>query len=136
MPTSFESPPPANDLPPGSPEYWQLAWEWQLWHHRCNPTRTLHSKEPQEPTEGFIRLAYPWHAPANAAGPNYFYLRPEWITMTTGVSNNPRGYYHVTWREPGRKEVSSAFVDKESYGVAAGYYLERQLSRPQQLKLF
>jgi len=93
---------------------WQERWEHQLsWHRRSGGTHTLHSKHPQDPPEGFLRLGYADKYPDEAQGPNYLYIKPQWVVqLLPGRGPHPP---HTTWREEGGRRESYASIDDESY---------------------
>ena len=100
----------------GTPAYWQEMWKRQLARHQQGGgTATLHSKSPEDAPEGFLRLGYAVKYPDEAQGPNYLYIRPEWVTQL--LPRHGTEAPHVTWKEPGRKENLYASIDDESYEV-------------------
>lgn len=99
---------------PGTREYWQEMWEQQLfWHRNSGGTVTLHSKHRQEPPEGFLRLGYAVKYPDQAQGPNYLYIKAQWVVeLLPRRGTRPP---HATWREEGKRGKSYTSMDDESY---------------------
>ena len=127
------TPQPENNHPPGSPGYWKAMWEQALYLHGLHGNVTLHSKHPQEPPEGYIRLGYAANYGDDAQGPNCFYIQPSWIggLRDSPESQDEGGRYWMWWREPKRRGENSAHIDAESYALAQAHYYQK----PRQLFL-
>lgn len=99
-------------------------WKQNLsWHRRLKGTVTLHSKRPHRPPKGFIRLSYAVKGSEEAQGPDYLYIRPEWvfsllprrIVHVQLYDSNDEEPPHVGFREPGKRAILGARIDDESY---------------------
>jgi hypothetical protein len=109
---------PATPL--ASPAYWRESWQIALWWHAQRPDCTLHSKYPEEAPEGYVRCGYAAKCGDGAQGPNYFYLRPGWITALHPATATT-GAAWVTWREPGRRTQMNSQIDPETYALLLPY---------------
>jgi len=100
------------------------TWERALsWHRRSKGLVTLHSKRPHRAPRGFIRLGYATKGSDETQGPDYLYIKPEWVfsllprrivhnwVYPNGVEEPP----HVGFREPGKRAELGAHIDDESY---------------------
>jgi len=110
---------PATPL--ASPAYWRESWQITLWWHaHCGREATLHSKYPEEPPPGFLRCGDAVKYGDGAQGPNYFYLRPGWITALHPATATT-GAAWVTWREPGRRTQMNSQIDAETHTLLLPY---------------
>jgi hypothetical protein len=66
---------PQPYVPLTDDQVWERALRW-LAQHNEGP---LHSKQPREAPAGFVRLTYLDQTMPGGQGPNYIYIRPEWV---------------------------------------------------------
>lgn len=66
------------------------------------PENTRHSKTPKQPPEGYVMLAHPTWCSPWSQGPNFFYIRPEWVRSF----DMERG--HISWWTPQDKSNVNA----------------------------
>lgn len=139
---------PQTYIPKTDDEIWAQALRW-LEQHDC----PLHSKTPREPPEGFIRLAYlvPFSADAPASGPNYLYIRPEWVrNLHDAPVSEPKPLWHggplgrdgpwISFTTPGsfgsRDSLGTAHITPESVEALRALGIHEKAPPVQQGSLF
>jgi hypothetical protein len=77
-----------------------VTWQRSLGWVESTKNVTIHSKFPQQPPAGYIRLEYVGHREVTQQGPNYVYIAQDWPQTTTA---HPEGGFIVAWNDTGRK---------------------------------
>lgn len=95
-----------------------MSWKDYLMYVARGDARELHSKTPETPPSGYVRLAYATQVPPEAQGPNYLYIRPEWVKELHAPQPDHPAW--VSWAcQPGRGQRCWAKIDAESYRALA-----------------